>query len=166
MKSVTSNLKNIWDEFNPEEPFTYRLFEDTYSDQYDAERQTGIFYTIFAFIAICLSAMGLLGLSIFVASRRIKEIGIRKVNGASNMKILALLSKDFMKWIGVAYLLGIPVAWIIMKNWLQEFAYRTSIQWPEFVLTAIVIISISLLIIGQVTWKIATKNPIESLRYE
>jgi putative ABC transport system permease protein len=110
--------------------------------------------------------MGLLGLSLLTTQRRIKEIGVRKVNGAGTAQILAMLNWDFMKWILISFLLAIPIAFLAMNKWLESFAYKTNLSWWIFALAGIIASLIALLTVSIQSWRASSKNPIEALRYE
>jgi putative ABC transport system permease protein len=113
-----------------------------------------------------LSVTGLLGLIIFISRDRIKEIGVRKVNGATISEVVVLLNKDFVKWVAIAFVLATPVAWYAMKKWVANFAYQTSLSWWVFALAGLLALGIALLTVSFQSWKAASRNPIESLRYE
>ena len=117
-------------------------------------------------MAIFISCLGLFGLATFTAERRVKEIGVRKVLGASVMGIISLLSKDFLKPVLLALVLATPLAWYFMKNWLTDFAYRIEIEWWMFALTGFLAIGVALLTVGFQSVKAALANPVESLRSE
>ena len=105
-------------------------------------------------------------MSLFACQRRVKEIGIRKVNGAKISEILAMLNKDFVKWVLVAFVISTPVAWYIMHEWLGSFAYKTKISWWVFALSGLITLGVALLTVSWQSWRAATRNPVESLRYE
>jgi putative ABC transport system permease protein len=110
--------------------------------------------------------MGLLGLSLLISQQRTKEIGIRKVNGARVSEILAMLNRDFVKWVAIAFVIATPIAYFAMNKWLENFAYKTSLSWWIFALAGLLALGIALLTVSFQSYKAATKNPIESLRYE
>ena len=130
------------------------------------EKQTRKLFAIFSFLAIFIACLGLFGLSSFIADRRTKEIGIRKILGASVPKIVTILNKSFVKWVLLANLFAWPAAWYVMNRWLQNFAYRIDLSWWMFVLAAVLALLIALIIISFQTVKAALKNPVDSLRYE
>lgn len=130
------------------------------------EKQTRKLFAIFSFLAIFIACLGLFGLSSFIADRRTKEIGIRKILGASVPKIVTILNKSFIKWVLLANLFAWPAAWYVMNRWLQNFAYRIDLSWWMFVLAAVLALLIALIIISFQTVKAALKNPVDSLRYE
>lgn len=130
------------------------------------EKQTRKLFAIFSFLAISIACLGLFGLSSFMADRRTKEIGIRKILGASVPKIVTILNKSFIKWVLLANLFAWPAAWYVMNRWLQSFAYRIDLSWWMFVLAAVLALLIALIIVSFQTVKAALKNPVDSLRYE
>jgi putative ABC transport system permease protein len=121
---------------------------------------------LFSILAVFIACMGLLGLTAYMNRLRIKEIGIRKVNGASLAELLAMLMKDFAKWVVIALFLAIPLSWYLLNYWLQTFAYKTELSWWIFALAGLLALGIALLTVSFQSWKAATKNPVESLRYE
>jgi putative ABC transport system permease protein len=121
---------------------------------------------IFALLAVSLSLLGLFGLITFYSERRIKEIGIRKINGARISEILTMLNKDFLKWIVIAFLIACPFSWYAVYRWLESFAYKTNISWAEFALAGSLVAGIAMLTISWQSWRAATRNPVEALRYE
>lgn len=113
-----------------------------------------------------ISCLGILAMSLFVCQRRVKEIGIRKVNGAKVSEILAMLNKDFVKWVVIAFVISVPVAWYLMYKWLQNFAFKTELSLWIFALTGLMVLGIALLTVSWQSWHSATRNPVEALRYE
>jgi len=110
--------------------------------------------------------MGILAMSLFASQRRIKEIGIRKVNGATISEVLAMLNKDFVKWVAIAFLIATPIAWVVMRKWLESYAYKTDLSWWIFALAGLLVLGIALLTVSWQSWRAATRNPVEALRYE
>jgi len=166
VSAVIDNLQNTWYKYLPESPFTYTFLDDSYSRLYSAEQKQGKIFTIFACIAIFIACLGLFGLSAFAISQRIKEIGIRKVLGASIQSIVTLLSKDFLKLVLIAAIIAFPVAWFAMDSWLQDFAYRINISWWIFIVAGIIATFIAFATISIQTIKAAGSNPVKSLRSE
>ncbi|HEY5465029.1 MAG TPA: FtsX-like permease family protein, partial [Hanamia sp.] len=166
VKGFLSDLKKQWDSFNPEGPLDYTFLDDNFAKLYASEIRTQKIFSAFALIAIIIASLGLFGLSAFVIEQRTKEIGIRKVLGASVQNVLVLVSKDFLLLVGIAFLISVPVTWWAMHNWLQDFAYRINIHWWVFVLAGIVAILISVLTISFQAVKAAVANPVKSLRSE
>lgn len=148
------------------QPFRYTFMDEDFDRLYKTEERTGQVFTIFAVLAIIIAAMGVFGLVTYAAEQRSKEIGIRKVLGASISGIVALLSKEFLKLVIVAILIATPLSYILMNRWLQDFSYRTDIGWTVFVIAALVAISITLLTISFRVIKAALANPVHSLKAE
>jgi putative ABC transport system permease protein len=147
-------------------PFSYYFLDKTFDAQYKSDERTGMLFNVFAGIAIFISCLGLFGLATYTAQVKIKEIGIRKVLGASVAGIVQLISKDFLKLVIIAIVIAIPIGWWAMDKWLQGFAYRVNISWWVFVLSAIIAILIALITISFQAIKAAVANPVESLRSE
>ena len=148
------------------QPFMYSFLDDDFNRLYNAEQRTGKLFLSFAFFAILIACLGLFGLVTYAAEQRTKEIGIRKVLGASVSGIVTLLSKDFLKLVVVAFVIGSPLAWFVMNRWLQDFAYRINISWWVFALAAFFAITITLITVSFQTIKAALANPIRSLKSE
>ncbi|MGN6213302.1 FtsX-like permease family protein [Parafilimonas sp.] len=168
-KNIASSLETIkdtWQKFLPQLPYQYSFFDENFAKLYDAEHKQETIFTTFAFIAIFIACLGLFGLSAFAISQRVKEIGVRKVLGASTTTIVGLLSKDFLKLVLIAAVIAFPIAWYAMHNWLQDFAYRINIQWWVFIIAAIIAALIALITVGMQAIKAATANPVKSLRTE
>lgn len=166
ISSVISSIEEKWKAINANEPFSYEFLDDTYRQIYLAETKLALLLKIFAGIAITLSCLGLSGVSLFVVQRRTKEIGIRKVNGARISEILAMLNKDFVKWVAIAFVIATPIAYYAMNKWLENFAYKTQLNWWIFALAGLLALGIALLTVSWQSWKAATRNPVEALRYE
>ena len=166
MQSKIATLKSLYSSTFPGNPFEYFFADEKYDQQYFAEQQLGNVFIAAAFIAILIACMGLFGLAAFSARQRIKEIGIRKVLGASTASITALLSKDFIKLVLIAIFIAIPIAWWAMNQWLQDFAYRTEINWWIFFIAGLIAISIALITVSFQAIKAAVANPVKSLRTE
>ncbi|MCD8540298.1 MAG: hypothetical protein LRY55_11425 [Leadbetterella sp.] len=144
----------------------YRFADEQYARKFEDEKRTGTLATLFALLTIVISCLGLFGLSSYMAENRIKEIGVRKVLGASVLSIIALLSKDFFKLVGFAFVIASPIAWGLMYSWLENFPYRVSLQWWVFALAGLGALVIALLTVGFQAVKAATANPVKSLRTE
>ncbi|MEP7142386.1 MAG: ABC transporter permease [Ferruginibacter sp.] len=166
IQSTIAGIEKIWNKYFPADPFNYYFLDELFDQQYQADRQFGAVFGLFAFLAILIACFGLLGLSAFNVLQRTKEIGIRKVLGASVQNLLYILSKDFLKLVLISFVLAIPVTWGIMHNWLQDFAYRINMQWWVFVLAGIIAIFIALFTISFQAIKAAVANPVKSLRTE
>lgn len=163
---LLQSMESTWTKINPEAPFQFTFMEDRLQQNYIADqRMSGLIFWA-TLLAIFLSCLGLLGLATFAAERREKEIGVRKVLGASTPQIIALLSKDFVKLVLVALIIAIPLSWYGMNLWLDDFAYRIDIQWWVFALSGVFAVGIALLTVSFQSFKAALANPIESLRSE
>ncbi len=166
---VSATLKSIestWHKLNPNEPLEYSFLDDDFQKNYEADNRLSAIVRNFTIIAILISCLGLFGLATFSAEQRTKEIGIRKVLGASVQSIVALLSKEFLMLVLIAIVIATPLAWWAMNKWLQDFAYRTTIQWWVFVIAAIIAILIALITISSQAIKAALTNPVKNLRTE
>jgi putative ABC transport system permease protein len=166
LQQTISFLEAKWKELVPYRPFEYHFLDEDFNKLYSSELRLGKILTIFASIAIALACLGLLGLSSYTAKQRIKEIGIRKVLGASVSGIAALLSVDFVKLVFVAIIISTPIAWLMMSKWLQTFAYKTDMDWWIFVVAGGCAIFIALATISFQSIKTALANPVKSLRSE
>ena len=130
------------------------------------EKRTAAIVGYFALLSIAISVMGIFAMSIFYTQQKTKEIGIRKVNGATVLEIVAMLNKDFVKWVAVAFVIAAPIAYYAMHRWLENFAYKIALSWWIFALVGLVILGVALLTVSLQTLRSARKNPIEALRYE
>ncbi|HZI54464.1 MAG TPA: FtsX-like permease family protein, partial [Chitinophagaceae bacterium] len=160
------HVRKSWAAAFPGNPFEYFFLDDYFNSQYQNERRFGKLFTSFAILAIIIGCLGLFGLSAFMANQRIKEIGIRKVLGASVGNIAAMLSKDFIRLVAIAVLVASPIAWFVMDKWLQDFAHRVSISWWVFVLAGAAALFIALVTVSFQAIKAAVANPVKSLRTE
>lgn len=163
---LVTTIGKSWAALHPGMPFSYTFLDDRFNNMYKNERHIGLILGIFAGLTIFVACLGLFGLATFTAERRTKEIGIRKVLGASVGTIVALLSKEFIRLVGIAFLIAAPVAWLVMNRWLRDFPYRISIGWWVFVLAALLAMAITVLTIGFRAMRAATANPVDSLRTE
>ncbi len=159
-------IKEKWSQFKGRVPFDYFFLDKTFDAQYKVETRLGKLISILTLTAILIACMGLLGLVSFNTIQRIKEIGIRKVNGAKVSEILTMLNKDFVKWVVIAFVIATPVAYYAMNKWLENFAYKTNLSWWIFALAGLLALGIALLTVSFQSWKAATRNPVEALRYE
>ena len=166
MGNVLQSIGNTWKQLNPNEPFEFTFLNDDFQKNYEADNRLAGIVQNFTIIAILISCLGLFGLATFSAEQRTKEIGVRKVLGASVSNVVGLLSKEFLKLVFIGIIIASPITWLVMNKWLQDFAYRTNISWLVFVITAIIAISIALLTISFQAIKAALANPVKSLRTE
>jgi putative ABC transport system permease protein len=164
--ATIASVQKTWSKFFPADPFNYYFLDDLFDQQYKADQSFGKIFGLFAFLAIIIACFGLLGLSAYNVLQRTKEIGIRKVLGASVQNVLYILSKDFITLVLIAFVIAVPVTWFIMHNWLQDFAYRINIQIWVFAAAGVLAILIALLTIGIQALKAAVANPVKSLRTE
>jgi len=166
IQATLSDIENTWMKLAPTYPFEFSFLDDDFNKLFERETIMTIVYTVFSFISVCIACLGLLGLASFFASKRTKEIGIRKIVGASFVHIAAILSLDFLRWIIAAIIFGSAISWYLMDRWLQEFAYQTELSWWIFFIAAVCIVLISAITVSWHLYKTATRNPIETLRYE
>lgn len=164
--STLNQIATIWKEIAPQWPFSYQFMDERISINYRSEINTAKIITGLSGISIFLSILGILGMILFTIQQRTKEIGIRKVNGARVSEILTLLNRDFVKWVGIAFVIATPIAYYAMNKWLENFAYKTELSWWIFALAGMVALGIALLTVSWQSWKAATRNPVEALRYE
>lgn len=164
--STINELKRIWNEFESTQPFEFQYVDDLIAMQYTKENAVYRLFNVFFILAMILSLIGLFGLVQMIVKFKIKEIGVRKVTGAKTGEILILLNSEFIIWVILAFLLASPVAWYSTKKWLENFAYKTPINWWIFAGSGLIILFIASLVISIQSWRIARKNPVEALRYE
>jgi len=167
--ATADNLKKaaaIFKKYNPEYPFEYKFVDDEYSRKFKSEERTGTLAASFAGLTIFISCLGLFGLATYMAENRIKEIGVRKVLGASVSGIAALLSKDFLKLVMLSFLIASPVAWWMMHKWLQDYPYHVDIQWQVFAIAGLMSFVIAVVTVSYQAIKAAIANPVKSLRTE
>jgi putative ABC transport system permease protein len=166
LPGTLATIESKWKSIIPNRPFSYFFLDEFFDRQYRAEIRFSNLFLYFAILAIFISCLGLLGLASYSTFQRTREIGIRKVMGASVSAIVHLLSKEFMQLLFIAFVLASPVAWYVMDRWLQDFSYRTSITWWIFVVAGIIAILVALLTVSFQAVKAAVANPVESLRTE
>jgi putative ABC transport system permease protein len=159
-------LEKTWKSFAPDTPFDYSFLDEDFDALYRAEQRMGKIFTIFTTLSIFVACLGLFGLSVFTAERRKKEIGVRKVLGASVQSIVTLLSTNFLRLVLLSTLIAFPVAWWSMHKWLEEFAYRIPIHWSAFLISGLAALTIALCTIGFHAVRAAMANPVRSLRTE
>jgi putative ABC transport system permease protein len=166
LSQTMDHVRQAWNTAFPGNPFEYYFLDDYFNRQYANDRKFGELFTTFASLAILISCLGLFGLSSYTASQRIKEIGIRKVLGASVTNITAMLSFDFLRLVLFSILIATPLTWLAMYGWLQSYAYRTPIQWWIFGVAGLIALLIALLTVSFQAIKAALTNPVKSLRSE
>jgi putative ABC transport system permease protein len=165
-----ATLEQLYKRILPGNPFTARFADDIFQKQYEDDSRGGNLFAIFSSIAIVIACLGLFGLAAFAAESRTKEIGVRKVLGASEASIVGLLSKDFLKLVGIAFVIGCPLAFWLMNTWLQDFAYHVELRSlfgaGVFALSGVLAVAIAFATVAGQAWKAARSNAIESLRHE
>lgn len=166
LPSTIAFIEKAWNRIVPNRPFSYSFLDESFGRQYRSEERFGNLFSYFAVLAILISCLGLLGLASYSILQRTKEIGIRKVMGASVINVVTLLSKDFVLLVGIAVLIATPVAWYGMNTWLEKFAYRINVEWWVFALAGSLVLMVALLTISFQSVKTALTNPVKSLRSE
>ena len=159
-------IKETTARLSPSFPVEISFFDQAVEQMYQSELQFRRTFTLFSGCAIVICCMGILAMSLFASQRRIKEIGVRKVNGATISEVMTMLNRDFVKWVAIAFVIATPIAWYAMNKWLENFAYKTTLSWWIFALAGLLALGIALLTVSWQSWKAATRNPVEALRYE
>jgi putative ABC transport system permease protein len=166
LNKAVQDIKSSASELSPSFPVEVSFFDQAVENMYQSELRFRRTFSLFAACAVVICCLGILAMSLFASQRRIKEIGIRKVNGAKIFEILLMLNKDFIKWVGIAFLIASPIAWFLMHKWLQDFAYKTEISWWIYALAGAIALGIALITVSWQSWKAAIRNPVDALRYE
>src|SRR5204863_6877556 len=166
IKNLVPSITSVWKKFAPAQPIRYTFLDESFANMYADVQRMGSIFTSFAILAIIIACLGLFALSAFMAEQRNKEIGIRKVLGASVSGITTMLSKDFVKLVIISIVIASPIAWWAMTKWLQDFAYRIPMSWWMFAIAGLVAIIIALITISFQSIKAALMNPVKSLRSE
>ena len=167
LKNTISFIEENWQKYNTSgSPFSYQFIDERFAELYHAEEYTRTIFSYFMILAISIAILGLFGLSLFVMERRTKEIGVRKVSGANVAEVMMMLNRDFVKWVAIAFGFATPIAWYAMNKWLESFAYKTNLSWWIFALAGLLALGIALITVSWQSWKAATRNPVEALRYE
>ena len=159
-------IRKTWENFSVQPVFEYSFFDEEYNMLYREEKKMEGFLLLFSILSIFVACLGVLGLASFIAENKIKEIGIRKVNGAKISEVLVMLNSSFIKWVSIAFVVAAPIAWYAMHRWLENFAYKTELSWWIFALAGVMALGVALLTVSWQSWKAATRNPVEALRYE
>jgi ABC-type antimicrobial peptide transport system permease subunit len=166
MREGLAKIAPVFKKYNPGSPFVYKFVDNEYAAKFSNEERVGNLATIFAILAIFISCLGLYGLASFVAEQRTKEIGIRKVMGASVFNLWKMLSKDFVGLVVISCAIAIPLAWYLLDQWLQHYEYRTQLSWWIFAAATIGALLITLMTVSYQAFRAAVMNPIKSLRAE
>jgi putative ABC transport system permease protein len=161
-----NDLRKVWKTLLPDDPMEFAFYDTQFQAMYEKEEKLAKSITFFSIIALVLTCMGILGQIFLISLNRTKEIGVRKVNGAKISEIMAMLNKDFVKWVVIAFIIATPIAWFAMYKWLESFAYKTELSWWIFALAGLLALGIALLTVSWQSWRAATRNPVEALRYE
>ncbi len=164
--SALNTLKAEWKKVLPRSTFEYTFLDKKFEAQYNEDKKFDEAFGLFTFLAILIASMGLFGLTSYTVVQRRKEIGIRKVNGATITQILTLLNKDLLKWVALAFVIAVPISWYAMNKWLEGFAYKTTMSWWIFALAGLSALIIALLTVSWQSFRAATNNPVEALRDE
>jgi putative ABC transport system permease protein len=159
-------LKTSWESLATGNPFEYELLDQRLQNMYEKDERLMNAFSSFSILAIIIASLGLFGLISSMAETKVKEIGIRKVNGARISEILTMLNKDFIILVAIAFVIAFPISWYTLHKWLQNFAYKTELSWWIFGLSGILALGITLLTVSWQSWRASTRNPVEGLRYE
>ncbi len=163
---VIETVTKIWDNFVPDQAIRYSFLNNDFAQMYSNIKRMGLLFSVFTGLAIIVACLGLLALSLSMIDKRKKEIGIRKVNGAKLSQVLLMLNKDFVRWVVVAFFIAIPIGYYSMHRWLESFAYKTNLSWWIFALAGALSLGTALLTVSWQSWKAATRNPVNALKYE
>ena len=159
-------IRETWNNIVPGYELGLKFWDEQLDQRYLEEEKWSKIIGYASLVAIIISSLGLLGLTLLVVNRQVKEIGIRKINGAKVSEVLIMLNRSFLKWVAISYIIACPVAWYVMHKWLENFPYRIKLSWWIFALAGIIAIGIALLTVSLQSWRAATRNPVEALRYE
>jgi putative ABC transport system permease protein len=166
MAGTVRSINKTWNNTVPNSPFEYFFYDTYYQNLYKKEALFGKIIFIFSVVAIFIACMGLFSLTAFYTGKRTKEVGLRKVSGAVVSEIIILLNREFIIWVIFSFLFALPVAWYAMHRWLQGFAYKTELSWWIFAISVAIVLGIALITVSWQSWRAATRNPVEALRYE
>ena len=165
-KTVIKRLNELYNQISPDEIFDVKYLTDASSELYTHEKNQAEIMGAFSLLATVLAIMGLFGIALISISRKTKEIGLRKVNGATISEVMYLLNKDFVRWVLLSLIIGIPVSFYLMAHWQNRFAYKTELSWWIFAIAGGSAILVTLLTVSWQSLRAAAKNPVEALRYE
>lgn len=165
-KETIKQIESIWKNILPDAPFNYSFMDAKFESLYSEIKQTATILFLFTGISILISILGLFGITFLLMNSKVKEIGIRKVNGATILEIVKMLNFDFIRWVAIAFVIAVPIAWYIMDRWLQNFAYKIDISWWIFAFAGSMAFLIALITVSWQTFLAARRNPVEALRYE
>ncbi len=165
-KEAITHVENSWTQINPGIPFEYHFLNSDYEKLYEKDIRNARMLNTFCVLAVFIACLGLFGQAAISGENKTKEIGIRKVNGARTNEVIAMLNRDFIKWVAIAFVIACPIAWYAMHKWLENFAYKTTLSWWVFAAAGVIALVIALVTVSWQSWRAATRNPVESLRYE
>ena len=165
VQRALGHIEEAMGQFSPGYPFVYQFLDDVYNDMYAREARLGTLFSYFTIIALFIACMGLLGLAAFIAEGRKKEIGIRKVMGASTAQILLLLSGQFARLVVIAFAVAVPIGYISLSRWLEGFAYKVPLGWLTFFVAGISVLLIAILTVSYQSFRAARANPAQTLKY-
>jgi len=163
---VVQFIREAWKEIAPGIELDFKFWDEQLNQRYKAEEKWSKIIGYASLVAIIISSLGLLGLTLLVVNRRVKEIGIRRINGARVIEVIVMLNTAFLKWVTISFIIACPIAWYVLHKWLENFAYKAELSWWIFALAGIVAVGIALLTVCWQTWRAASRNPVEALRYE
>ena len=159
-------MEEVWKKIGYDEPFRFQFYSDYHHQLYQKEEREAQALTIFSIVAFVITCIGLLGQVMQTSERRVKEIGIRKINGATTRQVVLMLIRSFAIWVGIAFVIATPIAYYAMSRWLENFAYKTALSWWIFALAGLLSLLVALLTVSWQSWRAAIRNPVEALRYE
>jgi putative ABC transport system permease protein len=166
LPGLLNKVKAVWESTMPDQLFEFQFLDEYLTASYKSLGQNQKMISLFSFLAILIAAIGLFGLSAFITVSRRKEIGVRKVNGATTAQIMVLLNYRMVRWVLIGFVIACPVASYIMNRWLQSFAYKTAVSWWIFVISGVLVVLVAVLTVSWESFKAARRNPVETLRYE
>jgi putative ABC transport system permease protein len=166
MEQTLSFIESTWKEVFPDQPYSYTFLEERFNRQFEADEKRGLIFTMFTILAILIACLGLYGLASYMVEQRTKEVGIRKVFGASEGVVVRLISRDFLILVGISIVIALPVAYYFMSNWLENYVYRTNIGIPLLILAALLTVVITFITISYKAYQAAITNPASSIRTE
>jgi putative ABC transport system permease protein len=166
LQSIVKHIKNTYAELAPGQTLTYTFWDDQLKRRYEDEERWSKIIGFSSLIAILISSLGLFGLTILLINQRIKEIGVRKVNGATAWEVMVTFYKSFISWLLGSFVISMPIAYYIVNSWLSNFPYKVDISWWVFIFAGSIALFIAVITVSWQTWRAATRNPVESLRYE
>lgn len=163
---VVEILHTLWKKHQISQPFNYQIHDDILVSHFEKDQQAKKMLLVLSLISIAIACIGLYAISYFTIIRKTKEIGIRKVNGATVFELMGMINSRFLRWVVAAFIVAMPVSWYVMNLWLESFAYKTTLSWWIFALAGLLALGIALLTVSWQSWRAATRNPVEALRYE